>query len=172
MHICVVECTRHSVDLSSQLADLLLIRCCTGGKLSSSERALVSIARALLSSVDMLLLANTMDQFGTNTRERVVKVLKEMISNRGMAYDLTNAASLGTRCVSIATACLLLEIETHRVPNEAAFVVSCCRLCGALSACVQETQDCPVHHAQPSSGRAGGRLHWFQSIRPCAGRNR
>ena len=147
------------------MVDLLLIRCCTGGKLSSSERSLVSIARALLSSVDMLLLANTMDQFGTNTRERVVKVLKEMISNRGMAYDLTNAASLGTRCVSISTACLLLELEILRdTPSAQRSSVRCVLL--QVVWCTErvvrtgtEAQDCPVHHAQiaqPIYGRTGG----------------
>lgn len=68
-----------------------------GEKLSASDRVLITLARALLSSVDLLLLANTLDILEMSRRTNVMKVLKEMIQNRGMAYEI--AASKDT-CIS------------------------------------------------------------------------
>ena len=68
-----------------------------GEKLSSSTRTLVGLARALLSSVDFLLLANTLDSLTPQDRLKVVGVLKEMIDNRGMKYAIPEGSSIATR---------------------------------------------------------------------------
>ena len=68
-----------------------------GNKLSSSERSLITLTRALLSSVDILLLSNTLDNFTTDTRTKVLEVIHEMIQNRGLAYDIGPGSSLSLR---------------------------------------------------------------------------
>ena len=69
----------------------------SGNKLSSSECSLITLTRALLSSVDILLLSNTLDNFTTDTRTQVVGVIQEMIKNRGLAYDIGPGCSLSLR---------------------------------------------------------------------------
>jgi len=59
-----------------------------GLKLSSTEQARITLARALLSSVDMLLLANTLDNFDPETTKLAFSLLQEMVNNRGLAYDI------------------------------------------------------------------------------------
>ena len=67
-----------------------------GEKLSSSTRTLIGITRALLSSVDLLLLANTLDSLTNKDRKRILNILKEMVLKRGMEYNL-GETSLATR---------------------------------------------------------------------------
>ena len=71
-----------------------------GRRLSSSETVLITLARALLSSVDILLLSNTLDNLDPEpggAREKVLQVLKEMIDNRGLSYDIPSGSSLSLR---------------------------------------------------------------------------
>jgi len=55
-----------------------------GCKLSASNRTLICVARALLSSVDLLLLANALDALGPSELERVMKVLSQMVTDSGI----------------------------------------------------------------------------------------
>ena len=65
--------------------------------MSSSTRVLVGLTRALLSSVDLLLLANTLDNLTTKDRRRILNILKEMITRRGMDFNIGPSSSLATR---------------------------------------------------------------------------
>lgn len=53
-----------------------------GSRLSQTTQALISIARALLSSVDLLLLANVVDLLGAELGLHVLSVLKDMTRHR------------------------------------------------------------------------------------------
>ena len=55
-----------------------------GEKIPYSDRVVVQIARILLSSVDLVLLAGSLDGIGERHMERVIKVLHELIDNRGL----------------------------------------------------------------------------------------
>jgi len=64
-----------------------------GERLSTTDRALLTIARALLSSVDLLLISNVLDLLGPQQAEKVVAVLKELTTNRCLSCLATEAAS-------------------------------------------------------------------------------
>jgi len=55
-----------------------------GNQLSTTERASICIARALLSSVDLLLLGGAFDVLTNEHAESIVKELKEWVACRGM----------------------------------------------------------------------------------------
>jgi len=57
-----------------------------GSMLSLSNRILICIARALLSSVDLLLLANTLDLLSDDQIEQIIKILHELVHNRGLPF--------------------------------------------------------------------------------------
>jgi len=56
----------------------------SGEKISLSNRIIVCIARALLSSVDILLLSNTLDSLNEAMAHRLLKALKELVEEKGM----------------------------------------------------------------------------------------
>merc|ERR1719506_3012593 len=56
-----------------------------GVKMSLSDRIYVCIARALLSSVDLLLLSNSLDMLGPEEGGHVLKLLRTWLNERGMA---------------------------------------------------------------------------------------
>ena len=55
-----------------------------GEKIPYSDRVVVNIARILLSSVDLVLLAGTLDGIGEEHMEKIIKVFCELIDNRGL----------------------------------------------------------------------------------------
>eukprot|EP00617_Octactis_speculum_P010154 CAMPEP_0185791404 /NCGR_PEP_ID=MMETSP1174-20130828/158358_1 /TAXON_ID=35687 /ORGANISM="Dictyocha speculum, Strain CCMP1381" /LENGTH=175 /DNA_ID=CAMNT_0028486351 /DNA_START=635 /DNA_END=1162 /DNA_ORIENTATION=- len=55
-----------------------------GERLAYTDKILVSIARALLSNVDLLLLIYVLDPIGDAVREKVVAVLRSFIEKRGV----------------------------------------------------------------------------------------
>jgi energy-coupling factor transporter ATP-binding protein EcfA2 len=55
-----------------------------GEKLSQTDRSLLSIARALLSSVDFLIIQNVLDVLGPKHGCEVLFILKEFTANRGL----------------------------------------------------------------------------------------
>ena len=57
--------------------------------MSRSDRALIAIARALLSSLDLILISNLLDLLGTLQAERVMKIFREYTENRGLAVLAT-----------------------------------------------------------------------------------
>ena len=56
-----------------------------GLKLSVSDRIIVGVARALLSSVDLLLVSNSFDMLGIADSQYMLGVLKHWIAERGMS---------------------------------------------------------------------------------------
>jgi len=55
-----------------------------GQRLALSQRVLVCIARALLSSVDLLLLCNSLDNMPVDQANHVMGVLRTMVENKGL----------------------------------------------------------------------------------------
>ena len=53
-----------------------------GSNLSLTDAVLCSIARCLLSSVDLLLISNVLDVLGEEEAFRVLEVLKKMVEQR------------------------------------------------------------------------------------------
>jgi ABC-type multidrug transport system ATPase subunit len=64
-----------------------------GERLSLTDRALLTLARALLSSVDFLLISNLLDVLGPNQAIRVIAVLKELTEKRGLSVLQTETMS-------------------------------------------------------------------------------
>eukprot|EP00658_Telonema_sp_P-2_P002493 TRINITY_DN10940_c0_g1_i1.p1 TRINITY_DN10940_c0_g1~~TRINITY_DN10940_c0_g1_i1.p1 ORF type:complete len:330 (-),score=65.91 TRINITY_DN10940_c0_g1_i1:219-1208(-) len=69
----------------------------SGERLSLSERALICIARALLSSVNILLLSNSLDNLTSKHVGMVFSVLSNMVENKGLPYELKGGTSLASR---------------------------------------------------------------------------
>jgi ABC-type multidrug transport system ATPase subunit len=63
-----------------------------GERLSMTNRALLSMARALLSSVDLLLMSNVLDLLGPAHAKKVFKVLRELCEKRVLSVLATEAA--------------------------------------------------------------------------------
>lgn len=57
-----------------------------GLKLSISDRIIIGIARALLSSVDLLLISNSFDQMGIKESQAILQLMRQWIDNRGMPF--------------------------------------------------------------------------------------
>jgi len=55
-----------------------------GLKLSLSDRITINLARALISSVDLLLLANSLDLLGIEDAVRIIGIIRVWIADRGM----------------------------------------------------------------------------------------
>ena len=55
-----------------------------GEKIPYSDRVVVQVARIVLSSVDLVLLAGSLDGIGEKHMEKVLKVLRELIDHRGL----------------------------------------------------------------------------------------
>jgi len=69
-----------------------------GCRLGPTDRILVSITRALLSSVDLLLLASTLDPLGEQASIHITRVLRDWVANRGLSILSTEmSVSLGHR---------------------------------------------------------------------------
>jgi len=63
-----------------------------GDRLSTTNRTLLSIARALLSSVDLLLMSNVLDLLGLEHSKKVFAVLRELCEKRALLVLATEAA--------------------------------------------------------------------------------
>lgn len=80
------ECCR-AVGLSEPLIGNADVKVGNRGlKLSVSDRIIVGIVRALLSSVDLLLISNSMDMLGIKESEFILNLLRKWIDNRGMPF--------------------------------------------------------------------------------------
>jgi ABC-type multidrug transport system fused ATPase/permease subunit len=55
-----------------------------GAKLSLSDRCVIVIARALLSSVDLLLMSNTFDVLGLRQTRGIIRIFREWMKHRGV----------------------------------------------------------------------------------------
>jgi len=55
-----------------------------GEKVAQSDRVKIVLARALLSSVDLLLLSNTLDVLNPQELERIIKVFNRMVNESGL----------------------------------------------------------------------------------------
>ena len=66
-----------------------------GSNLSLTDASLCSIARCLLSSVDLLLISNLMDVLSEELAQNVREVLKDMVQDRKMLYLRSENAKLG-----------------------------------------------------------------------------
>lgn len=55
-----------------------------GTKVNHAARAILNIARALLSSPQLLLIANAIDSLGAHAARKVVKVLRELVAKKGL----------------------------------------------------------------------------------------
>lgn len=64
-----------------------------GEKLCLTNRALVTIGRALISSADLLLMSNILDILGIDAATRVMRILKAWTRERCIAALATEAAS-------------------------------------------------------------------------------
>ena len=64
-----------------------------GEKLSLTNRALLTIARALLSSVDLILISNVLDILGPDQAIHVMGILKELTEKRGISVLKTENSS-------------------------------------------------------------------------------
>ena len=64
-----------------------------GEKLSTSDRALLNIARALLSSVDLLLVSNTFDLLGPERGVHVIGIMKKWTKDRCLECLVTENAA-------------------------------------------------------------------------------
>jgi hypothetical protein len=67
-----------------------------GDRLSTTNRTLLSIARALLSSVDLLLMSNVLDLLGLEHSKKVFAVLRELCEKRALSVLATEAALMPT----------------------------------------------------------------------------
>uniref|UniRef100_A0A7S2D554 ABC transporter domain-containing protein n=1 Tax=Octactis speculum TaxID=3111310 RepID=A0A7S2D554_9STRA len=73
-----------SIQMSSETEDRSARVGRMGDKLASTDRILISLARAFLNNVDLLLLNNTLDTLTRSMRERIIRVLKSFITHRGV----------------------------------------------------------------------------------------
>ena len=64
-----------------------------GERLSMTNRALLSVARALLSSVDLLLISNMLDLLGPAQAKNVFTLLSEFCKDRALSVLATEAAT-------------------------------------------------------------------------------
>merc|ERR1712159_836476 len=55
-----------------------------GANLAMSDRVIITLARAFLSNVDLLLVCNLLDSLPNQSWRLVVDVLTEMVSNNGL----------------------------------------------------------------------------------------
>jgi hypothetical protein len=65
-----------------------------GEKLSLTNRTLLGLARALLSSVDLLLMSNVLDLLGPVQATKAMAVLRELTSRRCLSVLATEAATV------------------------------------------------------------------------------
>lgn len=109
------------IGLSSELVGQPELDVGTGGeKLALSDRICVSIIRALLSSVDLLLLANALDGLGEAHAFRVMGVLHEFIEFRGLPclqseYEGTPTHLKKKKTVFLSTKLPLVEKEADAI---------------------------------------------------------
>jgi len=93
-----------------------------GEKMSLSNRIIVCIVRALLSSADILLLANTLDLLTESQAKRILNLLHDLVRNRGcsiLSQDLLVPISLRKgKCVFYIT-------TNHAIEEMAAVTLSC-----------------------------------------------
>jgi len=94
-----------------------------GYKLSVSDKIYVTLARALISSVDLLLLANSLDLLGIEDAIRIIGILRDWISDRGMKclnHDFPEGvptALLKKKTFFYCTKNITLEAEADAVLN-------------------------------------------------------
>lgn len=84
-----------------------------GEKIPYSDRVIVSVARILLSSVDLVLLASTLDGIGERHMERVIKVLHELIDHRGLPCLESEVGSQPLALRKVKT--VILSSKLHHV---------------------------------------------------------
>ena len=66
-----------------------------GDKLSVSDAALITLARALLSSCDLLLISNLLDGLSADALERVMQVLDQWVIDRCVLQLKTECLAMG-----------------------------------------------------------------------------
>jgi ABC-type multidrug transport system fused ATPase/permease subunit len=88
-----------------------------GAKLAMSERIRVTLLRALLSSVDLLLLHNVLDPLDPDDVKQIIDVLKQFVKNRGitcLSIDMKAESHLRKqKTVVIGTKNPLIERYVH-----------------------------------------------------------
>lgn len=83
-----------------------------GEKLCLTDRVMITIARAILSNVDLLLIHGLMDIIGTTFMQNTMAVLKEMVLHRGLPLLRTEMMKTPEHLKKIKTIIISTKLDT------------------------------------------------------------